>query len=94
MRSLTFRRNRLVVLALGLFLSAVTHALAQDVRVETQQQARARNENTLEQEAAPEEVTDPELGDINLVSRAPQAEDVYIFDRSNTELLEQCFPRP
>ena len=70
--SFIFRRNRLVVLALGLFLSALTHSLAQDVRVETQQQARARNENTVEQEAAPEEVTDPELGDINLVSRVPR----------------------
>lgn len=69
--SFTFRRNRLVVLALSLFLAAVSHAVAQDVRVETQQQARARAENTLEQ-AAPEEVADPELGDINLVSRAPR----------------------
>jgi hypothetical protein len=62
----------LVVLALGLFLSAVTHSLAQDVRVETQRQARTRAESTLEQETAPEEVMDPELGDINLVSRAPR----------------------
>jgi hypothetical protein len=70
--SFTFRRNRSVVLALCLFLSAVTHSLAQDVRVETQQQARARNENTVGQEVAPEEVTDPELGDIALVSRVPR----------------------
>jgi hypothetical protein len=72
MMSFTFRRNRLVVLALCVFLSAVTHALAQDVRVETQQQARERNQNTLDQQESPEEVIDPELGDINLVSRVPR----------------------
>jgi hypothetical protein len=72
MMSFIFRRNRLVVLVPCLFFSAVAHPLAQDVRVETQQQARAREQNTLDQQAAPEEVTDPELGDINLVSRAPR----------------------
>jgi hypothetical protein len=72
MMSFTFRRNRLVVLALCVFLSAAAGALAQDVRVETQQQARARNQNTLGEQEAPEEVADPELGDINLVSRAPR----------------------
>jgi hypothetical protein len=67
--SFTFKRNRCV---LSLFLAAVSPALAQDVRVETQQQARTRAQ-TVEQEAAPEEqVADPELGEINLVSRAPR----------------------
>ena len=68
----TFRRNRLVVPALCLFLSVMAQGLAQDVRVETQQQARARNENTLVEQGTPEEVADPELGEINLVSRAPR----------------------
>ena len=72
MRSLSFRWKQLVVLALGLLLSAATESLAQDVRVETQQQARARNERVIEQETTPEEVADPELGDISLVSRAPR----------------------
>ena len=72
MRSLSFRWKQLVGLALSLFLSAVTESLAQDVRVETQQQARARNERVIGQETAPEEVADPELGDISLVSRAPR----------------------
>ena len=70
--SFTFRRSRLVALALGLFLAAVSHVFAQDVRIETQQQARARNQNALDQQAAPEEASDPELGDINLVSRVPR----------------------
>ena len=72
MRSLTLRRKQLVVLALGLFFPAVIDSRAQDVRVETQQQARARQESTVEQEAVTEEVTDRELGDITLVSRAPR----------------------
>jgi hypothetical protein len=55
-----------------LLLAAVSHGLAQDVRVETQQQARTRAEALGEDETAPEEVADPELGDINLVSRAPR----------------------
>lgn len=83
MMSFTFRRNRLVVLALCVFLSAAAHALAQDVRVETQQQARARNQNTLDQQEAAEEVTDPELGDINLVSRKPRPK-MLTFSTSQT----------
>ena len=66
--SFTFKRNRCV---LSLVLAAVSPALAQDVRVETQQQARTRAQ-TVEQEEAPEQVGDPELGEINLVSRAPR----------------------
>ena len=72
MRSLSFRWKQLVVLALGLFLSAVTESFGQDVRVETQQQARTRNERIIEPEPAPEEVADPELGEISLVSRVPR----------------------
>lgn len=81
--SFTFTRNRLVVPALCVFLSAVASAPAQDVRVETQQQAQARNENTLEQPEAPEEVTDPELGDINVVSRQPRPK-MFTFSTGQT----------
>jgi hypothetical protein len=81
--SFTFMRNRLVVPALCVFLSAVASAPAQDVRVETQQQAQARNENTLEQPEAPEEVTDPELGDINVVSRQPRPK-MFTFSTGQT----------
>jgi hypothetical protein len=70
--SFTFRHNRLAVLVLGVFLAAVSYAPAQDVRVETQQQARTRSERTLEEPEAQENPSDPELGDINLVSRAPR----------------------
>lgn len=72
MTSFTFRHNRSALFVLSLFLAAGSRALAQDVRVETQQQARTRNENTLEQQAAPEDAGDPELGEIDLVSRAPR----------------------
>lgn len=84
MRSLAFRRNRLVTaLTLGFLFSAGLHAVAQDVRVETQQQARARTENALEQEPAQEEVADPELGEINLVSRVPRPK-MFTFATAQT----------
>lgn len=62
----------MIVPALLLFLAAVGRVFAQDVRVETQQQARTRSENTVEEQASPENAGDPELGEINLVSRAPR----------------------
>lgn len=69
--SVTFQRNGCVLAVLSLVLSGLSHALAQDVRIETQQQARAREQNARAEEP-PEEVVDPELGDINLVSRTPR----------------------
>ena len=80
--SFTFRRDRLV-LVLGILLAGSAPLLAQDVRVETQQQARLRNQNTQEEQAAPEEVSDPELGDINIVSRAPRPK-MFTFFTSQT----------
>jgi len=67
--SFTFKRNRCV---LFLCLAAVSPAFAQDVRVETQQQARTRAQTVEQEAAAPEEVSDPELGEINLVLRTPR----------------------
>ena len=81
--SFTFWRNRLVVLALCDFLSAAEPALAQDVRVETQQQAKAREQNALDQQETPEGVADPELGDINLVSRQPRPK-MFTFSTGQT----------
>jgi len=68
MMSFTFKRIQCVLLLLCFNAS---HGLSQDVRVETQQQARVRAESTQEEETT-EEVADPELGDINLVSRTPR----------------------
>jgi len=82
MMSFTFRRDRLV-LVVGVLLAGGAPLLAQDVRVETQQQARLRNQNTQEEQAAPEEVSDPELGDINIVSRAPRPK-MFTFFTSQT----------
>jgi hypothetical protein len=65
-----FQRN-VCVLAL-LVLTAASQAGAQDVRIETQQQARTRERNALAKQDQTESVTDPELGDISLVSRQPR----------------------
>jgi len=78
-----FSRDRLVVLALSLTLVAVSHGFAQDVRVETQQQARTRAQNTLPESEVTEEVSDPELGEINLVSRAPKPK-MFTFATAQT----------
>lgn len=70
--SFTFQRNRCLFAALALFLAGASPMLAQDVRVETQQQARTRGQIAPAEEEEPEEVADPELGDIRLVVRAPR----------------------
>lgn len=62
-------RNRLAIFFLWPVLAAPV--FAQDVRVETQQQARTRQQNVPSEEQ-PEEVGDSELGEINLVSRQPR----------------------
>ena len=70
--SFILKRNQCALAVFFLGLAGLSRAFAQDVRVETQQQARVRAESTQEEEATTEEVTDPELGDINLVSRTPR----------------------
>jgi hypothetical protein len=91
MMSFTFRRNQLAVLALGALLAGGAPVLAQDVRVETQQQARMRNQNAPEEQAAPEEVSDPELGDINLVSRAPKPKMFTFFTGQTLNYTTNAF---
>lgn len=88
--SFTFRRDRLV-LVLGVLLAGTAPVLAQDVRVETQQQARLRNQNTQEEQAAPEEVSDPELGDINIVSRAPRPKTFTFFTSQTLNYTTNAF---
>jgi hypothetical protein len=70
--SFTCKLNKAGPLVVSLSLVVASAGLAQDVRVETQQQARARAENAREQKSAPENAGDPELGEISLVSRAPR----------------------
>lgn len=70
--SFALKRNQCALPVFFLVLAGMSRAFAQDVRVETQQQARVRAESTQEEEPTTEEVTDPELGDINLVSRTPR----------------------
>jgi hypothetical protein len=81
--SFIFWRNRLVGLFVCLFFAAGLQALAQDVRVETQQQARTREQNVLGEEEQQPEVADAELGDINLVSRAPRPK-MFTFSTSQS----------
>lgn len=78
--SFTFQR---VLSAFVLVLASVLPTLAQDVRIETQQQARTREQNTRAEEETPKDVTDPELGDINLVSRQPRPK-MFTFSTSQT----------
>jgi hypothetical protein len=68
--SIILWRNRLAVLFLWPLFGVPV--FAQDVRVETQQQARTRQQNVPSEEEQPQEVADPELGEINLVSRQPR----------------------
>lgn len=80
--SFTLKRTRCVLPVFFLILAGMSPAFAQDVRVETQQQARVRAEST--QEETTEEVADSELGDINLVSRAPRPK---MFTFSTLQIL-------
>jgi hypothetical protein len=89
--SFTFKRNGCVLAVLSLFFAAVSHGFAQDVRVETQQQTRTRAQSTLEQEKAPEQVSDPELGDINLVSRAPRPKMFTFFTSQSLNYTSNAF---
>lgn len=68
----TFPRLRLVLALVALLSALLSPAFAQDVRVETQQQVRAREQNVVVDNEEAREVADPELGDINLVSRQPR----------------------
>lgn len=88
--SFSFRRDRLV-LVLGVLLAGGAPLLAQDVRVETQQQARLRNQNTQEEQAAPQEVSDPELGEINIVSRAPRPKMFTFFTGQTLNYTTNAF---
>ena len=88
--SFTLRRDRLV-LVLGVLLAGGAPLLAQDVRVETQQQARLRNQNTQEEQAPPQEVSDPELGDINIVSRAPRPKMFTFFTGQTLNYTTNAF---
>jgi hypothetical protein len=91
MMSFTFRRNRLALLALGFSLVGAASPLAQDVRVETQQQARLREQGAPEEQAAPETVGDSELGDINLVSRAPRPKMFTFFTGQTLNYTTNAF---
>lgn len=71
--------SKSILFCLGLVLSNISLLPAQDVRVETQQQARARRETVASSETTTEEVSDPELGDIYLVSRAPRPKMFTLF---------------
>jgi hypothetical protein len=70
----TFKRNQPLFFLLAAFLSMVAQAFAQEdaARIETEQRSRELNQLKTGPPPAQEEITDPELGDISLVSRAPR----------------------
>lgn len=88
--SFTSWRNRAVILVLGSVFAA-GQGFAQDVRVETQQQARTREQNVPGQEEQPEAVADPELGDINLVSRQPRPKMFTFFTVQSANFTTNAF---
>jgi hypothetical protein len=75
-------RNRSAFLVLSIFVSCAC-TVAQDVRVETQQSFSQRNQDTLGLRPPPAGVTDPELGDISLVSRQPRPK-MFTFSTSQS----------
>lgn len=88
----TFKRNGYAILpVLCLILAAIAPALAQDVRVETQQQARTRAQGSFELGETPEGVSDPELGDINLVPRAPRPKMFTFFTTQTLNYSSNAF---
>lgn len=91
MMSFTFKRNRCVFTALALVLAGVSPTLAQDVRVETQQQARTRGQIAPAEEEKPEEVADPELGDIRLVARAPRPKILTLYTGQTLNFTSNAF---
>lgn len=87
----TFRRNPFLLAGISFVLTVVSRAPAQDVRIETQQQARAREQNARAANKATEEIVDPELGDINLVSRAPRPKMFTFFSSQNLNYSSNAF---
>ena len=87
----TFKRDRCVCAALALVLAGASPTLAQDVRVETQQQARTRGQIAPAEEETPEEVADPELGDIRLVARAPRPKILTLYTGQTLNFTSNAF---
>lgn len=92
--SLTYLRLRSGFLIPALALAALSPALAQDVRVETQQQARTREQNVRAEGEESGQVADPELGDINLVSRQPRPKTFTFFTSQSLNYTSNAFLVP
>jgi hypothetical protein len=88
---LTLPRLRSIVSVAAMFLAGLSPSLAQEVRVETQQQARAREQNLRKTEGETEQVADPELGDINLVSRQNRPKMFTFFTGQSLNYTSNAF---
>jgi hypothetical protein len=88
---LTFMGIRRLLSISALALAVISPAFAQDVRVETQQQARTREQNVLAEDEGPQQATDPELGDISLVSRQPRPKMFTFFTSQSLNYTSNAF---
>ncbi len=81
----SFRRNQPLYLLVAALLCLGARAFAQDdaARIETEQRSRELNQLKAGPAPAKEEVTDPELGDISIVARAPRPK-MFTFWTSQT----------
>src|SRR3954467_7493743 len=84
-------RLQSIVSVAAVALAGLSSSFAQEVRVETQQQARAREQNLPRDQGAPEQVADPELGDINLVSRQNRPKMFTFFTSQSLNYTSNAF---
>jgi hypothetical protein len=87
------QRNRPLFLLLAGFLSLVAQALAQQdaARIETEQRARELNRTKTEAPPSSEEVSDPDLGEISIVSRAPRPKMFAIWTSQTINFTSNAF---
>jgi hypothetical protein len=89
--SLNFPRLRSIISVTAIVLAGFSPSYAQEVRVETQQQTRAREQNLRRDQGESEQVADPELGDINLVSRQNRPKMFTFFTSQSLNYTTNAF---
>jgi hypothetical protein len=89
----TFKRNRPLFLLLAAFFVMRGQVFAQEdtSRIETEQRSRELNQLKTGPAPAPEEITDPELGDISIVSRAPRPKQFTFYTGQSINFTSNAF---